>query len=339
LNALQQLIGAREINLKLTALKTLSIFAVIILTVASNSAKAGLVKDQVLTIDGRNRTYDVFSPDGVVPSERPAVVLLHGHSGNADVITGENGRKAPYKVWMSIAQRENWFLIIPDGEIGPENARGWNDCRADSSVNPRTDDVKYINALVETVANKNPVDRDRVYIHGTSNGGHMAYRLAMESTETYRAIASVVAQMPVNNKCVATGLPISTLIMNGTEDPILPYEGGPVGRRKIDQKNRGLVLSTADSIRYWLNNNGISSKGGESDLRDVNRRDKSIIKVKRYQGGKNNTEVVLYEIVGGGHTEPSLTEHYARLYKLIVGNQNKDIEMAEEVWKFFERND
>jgi hypothetical protein len=26
------------------------------------------------------------------------------------------------------------------------------------------------------------------------------------------------------------------------------------------------------------------------------------------------------------------------LYKLIVGRQNKDFEMAEEIWKFFERN-
>jgi hypothetical protein len=26
------------------------------------------------------------------------------------------------------------------------------------------------------------------------------------------------------------------------------------------------------------------------------------------------------------------------LYKLIVGRQNKDFEMAEEVWKFFDQN-
>jgi polyhydroxybutyrate depolymerase len=44
---------------------------------------------------------------------------------------------------------------------------------------------------------------------------------------------------------------------------------------------------------------------------------------------------VLYEVRGGGHTEPSLTEHNRRLYKRIVGPQNRDIEMAEEVWSFF----
>ena len=82
----------------------------------------------------------------------------------------------------------------------------------------------------------------------------------------------------------------------------------------------------------------LSSQTTESALQNLNRRDRSTVNVKSYKGGKNNTEVVLYEVVGGGHTEQSLTEHYALLYKLIVGNQNKDFEMAEEIWKFFERN-
>jgi len=42
-----------------------------------------------------------------------------------------------------------------------------------------------------------------------------------------------------------------------------------------------------------------------------------------------------YEVVNGGHTEPSIQERYSNLYKLIVGNQNGDIEMAQEIWGFF----
>jgi len=325
-------------NIRLRELKPFRVVVLLIFLVASNWANAGLVKDQVLTIDGRDRTYDIYSPDWTARGERPVVLLLHGHSGSADVVTGENGKKAPYKAWFAIAEREGLYLIIPDGEIGPVNARGWNDCRADSSVNTSTDDVKFLNTLVDTIAEQNPIDKNRVYVNGTSNGGHMAYRLAMETPNQYKAIAAVVAQMPENNKCVETGQPISVLIMNGTDDPILPYEGGPVGRRAVDQKDRGLVKSTEDSISYWLNNNGISSKAIERQLLNRNRRDQSTANVKHYRGGKNNTEVVLYEVVGGGHTEPSLTEHYALLYKIIVGNQNKDFEMAEEVWKFFARN-
>ncbi len=37
----------------------------------------------------------------------------------------------------------------------------------------------------------------------------------------------------------------------------------------------------------------------------------------------------------GGHSEPSLREQLGWLYKQIIGKQNRDIEIAEEVWMFF----
>ena len=55
-----------------------------------------------------------------------------------------------------------------------------------------------------------------------------------------------------------------------------------------------------------------------------------------YSNGINNTEVVLYRVAGGGHTEPSKNEHGRRAVLKILGTQNHDIEMAEELWKFFQ---
>ena len=166
----------------------------------------------------------------------------------------------------------------------------------------------------------------------------MAFRLAQESGEKYRAIAAVVAAMPEKNKCDEPATPVSVLVMNGTDDPILPYHGGDVGRRKSDKRERGSVISTPNTIKYWLANNGITSKPSVQLRHEKNKRDGGTVKVEHYFGGANDTEVVLYEVSGAGHTEPSLSEHYRRLYKLVVGKQNKDIEMAEEVWKFFDRN-
>ena len=68
---------------------------------------------------------------------------------------------------------------------------------------------------------------------------------------------------------------------------------------------------------------------------DVDSTDKSTVTRYIYPNGKDNTEVMLYQVQGGGHTEPSRSEHYRRLYKWIVGPQNYDIEMADEVWAFF----
>lgn len=66
---------------------------------------------------------------------------------------------------------------------------------------------------------------------------------------------------------------------------------------------------------------------------DADPREKST--VVRYGYGTGASEVVLYEMRNGGHTEPSLQEHYGFLCKCIAGNQHRDIEMADEVWRFF----
>jgi poly(3-hydroxybutyrate) depolymerase len=81
-------------------------------------------------------------------------------------------------------------------------------------------------------------------------------------------------------------LPI--LFMNGTEDPLVPYDGGSI------PTNDSVVLSTQVTVEH-------------------------------------------YEVVGGGHTEPSVAQRYGPIYKAIVGSQNGDIEMADEVWSFFEQ--
>ena len=316
----------------------LRLYVLIIITLLSNLTYAELVKDQVFSIDGIERTYDLYVPSKKVSGDRPLVLLLHGHFGDADVMTGANNKPAPYKVWLSIAEREGWYVLIPDGLTGPDGSQGWNDCRKNSTVNPASDDVKFLNSLTDKITSKHWVDKSRIYIHGTSNGGNMSYRMAQEAGNKYRAFAAIVSQMTEVSKCKSLNHPISALVMNGTKDPILPYEGGKVGKRKVGQDKRGAVISTEETINYWLENNAIRSKPIVKRLPNNNKKDRSTVLVKQYLGGKNNTEVVLYEIRGGGHTEPSLTEHFGRLYKRIVGKQNKDFEMAEEVWKFFDRN-
>ena len=50
--------------------------------------------------------------------------------------------------------------------------------------------------LLEKVITEHPIDKHRLYAHGTSNGGNMVYRLAQERPERFRAMAAVVAAMP-----------------------------------------------------------------------------------------------------------------------------------------------
>ncbi len=304
-------------------------------SVFAAGAPNGLLQDQKMIVGNLTRTYDLYIPEALGATPRAAVLMLHGHIGSADVMTGQNRKKAPYKIWLEIAEREKLILIIPDGERGADDQRGWNDCRADASTNPKTDDMLFIRKLLASVAASYPVDARRVYATGTSNGGNMVFRLALEMPDRFAALAPVVASMPRNSQCTPKPDPVSMLIMNGTHDPLMPYDGGPVGKRKSDQAKRGEVIATRESIAYWVKHNGANPQPEIRTLPDRDPQDGSTVQVERYHGGRNGTEVVLYEVRGGGHTEPSVREQYGFIYRKIVGPQNHDIEMGEEVWSFF----
>jgi len=238
------------------------IFISILLYILSSTVNihADLLRNQVLEIDDLQRTYDVYLPQNKSTTLSPLVLLLHGHGGSADYMSGHSGKITPYTKWQDIADREGWVLVIPDGEMGSDNFRGWNDCRKNAKTNPETDDVKFLNALVDKVVAQYSLNPKRIYAHGTSNGGNMVFRLALESSNKFRAVASIVAAMPEISECSKPTDPISVLLMNGTKDPLIPYQGGKVGFKRDTEHQRGSVISTPASINYWVKHNKVFSK-------------------------------------------------------------------------------
>ena len=100
---------------------------------------------------------------------------------------------------------------------------------------------------------------------------------------------------------------------------------------------RGQVLSTQETIAYWVNRNQTSTTPITTNLQDLDTSDNTTVSKHIYPNGTNNTEVAYYEVIGGGHTEPSRAERYTNIFisLFMLGEQNGDIEMANEVWDFF----
>lgn len=287
----------------------------------------GLQDVRSINILGEARNYYLYLPQN--PATASIIVLLHGNRGSSEQLLGLNGLIAPNKVWMDIALRENLVLIVPNGAVGPEGHQGWNDCRTDAVGNPDTDDVLFINTLINDVSTEFRSTKTKVYAVGISNGGLMTMRLADEMSDKLQAFAAVVSSRPVNTECIDPAVPLSALFMNGTDDPILPYDGGPI------RPNRGDFYSTIDTVAYWVNRNQTNTTVEVAELTNSSTQDNSSVRVFSYNDGLNATRVVHYEVNGGGHTEPSIQEQYNPLYKRIVGEQNNDIESAEEIWTFF----
>jgi polyhydroxybutyrate depolymerase len=150
----------------------------------------------------------------------PLVVLLHGYGS-----TG--ARQEAYMKVVSLADKEKFVLVVPDGTENSRRERFWNAgpicC---DFFNSRVNDEQFLVDLVKYVSARNNVDSRRVYFIGHSNGGAMAYRIACHHRELVAAMASLAGvgqdEMPACGGSDSVGV----LHIHGTSDEEVNYLGG-----------------------------------------------------------------------------------------------------------------
>ncbi len=289
-----------------------------------------------ITINGKDRRYAIYIPPALGESARPLVFELHGGGVYIEDMTGESGHKTPYKLWMPLADAKKFIVVYPEGLDGAYGSPTWNDCRANASVSSTADDVQFISALIDDVSSTYHIDPNRIYASGTSNGGIMALRLAVALYDRIAAVAAIAAAMPDQTECGAPTHAVSILFMNGDKDNHLPYNGGVISNPP--NPDYGTVFSTEESVHIWTTLNHTDKSPRTYHFPDISKTDQSHVVRYTYPRGKENTEVILYKVIGGGHAAPSIAERYSWLYERYFGKQNHDIEMTSEVWKFFERH-
>jgi polyhydroxybutyrate depolymerase len=246
----------------------------------------------------------------------PLIFVLHGGGGTPLTVAKLTG-------FSQLGDSAGFIVVYPQAVN-----RHWNDGRAVKGFRSQrqgVDDVGFIAALIDTMVARFAVDRHRVYAAGISNGGMMCLRLGCELSFRLAAIASVAAALPEKlareSKPVA---PISVLMINGTEDPVVPYQGGGVGLFA----KRGRVISVEKTVDFWVKNNGCTAKPVATE--PVNN-ELGRVKKRVYSGGRDGSEVVLYTIEGGGHIWPGGERRPSHF-----GTYSQDINATRVIWEFFQ---
>ena len=310
----------------------------IVLTVAVIAAAGAAAQDLqwgTVVHDGAVREFGWYAGPNLGGDPAPVVLVLHGGGGSAArVWSGDDGR-----AWLRLADSHGLVLLLPEGRADPGDPEShhWNDCRTgilEPSLATDADDVGFLRAAVEWAASRWAVDRDRVYVTGASNGGMMSFRVAMEASNLVAAAAPVIANLPAPSECRGPSRAVPVLIMNGTEDPLMPWNGGCVVNARCE---RGSVLSTAETMDFWVDADAAATAPVCEDLPDLDPEDGSTVTVCRYPGGTAGSEVVLYRVDGGGHSIPGPDE-LPWWYRLVVGPKNHDISGPDEIWEFFSRH-
>ncbi len=269
---------------------------------------------------GRVREAWVSAPDGAATM---VVLALHGGGGTARQMQGiDRGRL------LALARRDRAVLAFPQGID-----KSWNDGRGTRVIKAEVagiDDVGFLRALVADLAAESEVPPGRVFVTGISNGGFMSLRLACEAADLVAAAAPVTATLSEAQaaRC-RPSLPVSLLLVNGTEDPLVPYRGGTV---KVLGSRRGQVLSTAATVDRFVEGNGCRPEARVGDLPDRDPADGTRTRVHEWEGCRRGASVHLYEVRGGGHTWPGGWQY---LPQALIGPVARDFEASEAIWEFF----
>ena len=271
---------------------------------------------------GEIRSCLVHVPVNAPVSPAPLLIVLHGGGGTAKGVV-----KLTKHRFNELSDTAGFYVAYPSG-LG----KSWNDFREDSNTYAHTrkvDDVSFIAALIDRLAGEYSIDRKRIFATGISNGGLMAYRLAC-SLPAIRGIAAVAATHPAgqDNKCAPSG-PKSVLIINGTDDPVIPFNGGDI---KLLGMKRGRVVPTDDTVAYWTRFNKCRGAGEDMPLPDVDPEDRTRVKRISCTACDGGSRVVLYRVEGGGHTWPG-GWHYAP--SAFIGKTSFDINACDVIWDFF----
>ncbi len=266
--------------------------------------------------EGRTRTYLLHVPPGLPAEPVPLVLALHGGGGRGvqmETLTG----------FSALADREGFLVAYPDAW-----EHHWNDGREDAvseSHRLKVDDAGFLVAMIDAVGREFPVDTKRVYASGISNGAFMSHYLGATKASRIAAIAPVVGGLADPfHKVFSPSEPVAVMIVQGTEDPLVPYPGGDVEAIR----KRGKLIPTEDAARLWSNANGCSGDAATRDLPDPVE-DGCRSTEFRWSG---KADVVLWKIEGGGHTWPGGPQY---LPVGIVGRVTRDFDATTEIWTFF----
>lgn len=234
----------------------------------------------MLNIGGLQRTYVLHVPPGAPTG---LVINLHGAGMTGSqqaAVTGYNG----------VADQYGFVVAYPDGID-----TAWADGRGASLPDRQgVDDVGFLAALIDRLSRDFQIPPGRVFVTGMSAGAFMANRLVCERADLVSAMAPVAGTLGAATPC-APSRPVSVMAVHGTADPVVPFNGGPM----VGRGGPSTIISAPALAERWRTINRCPGPL----VRDP--ADSGEVQEMSSTGCANDTEVVLVEIVGGGHTWPA----------------------------------
>lgn len=266
--------------------------AVALLLVAGFAVATSLPSRYVLetiTLERIGRDYLLHAPASLPRKALPLVIALHGGGGplgSAELMAASSG-------WKELSQREYFIVAFPQGLLEhpsepihltddvtdtSRNIRSWNDGSGRTPAARRgAADTAYIEAMLQDIETRYPVDRSRIYVTGFSNGATMTYHLGMELSHSLSAIAPVAGLLYTDKMELPS--PVSLLHISGDSDA-----------RPVNASS-----AASDPVETWRRFMNCTKEKLEQAPR---------LTMRTYRLCDEGTEVTQITITGAGHSYP-----------------------------------
>ena len=216
---------------------------------ARSAASAGALFEAGVFVDGHGMRlpYRLMAPMPSASAQRyPLVVFLHGSGAMGDDNAKQIGPVA--RAWAEPALRERFpaYVLVP--QVAVRSA----DYRLGSDGLPASEpgrSLEAVLALIDDVAEKRAIDRDRIYLVGFSMGASAALDAIVERP---RRFAAVVAFAPVPpERSLATrvaGVPM--WLVHGSADEENPYAADLAWVKALTAAGGRPVFVTIDGMKH-----------------------------------------------------------------------------------------
>lgn len=208
--------------------------------VISSQAIAGQFWADTIATGDTIRDFHLYRPANFDPRDNPPVLMvLHGGGGSALRV-----RRYTNRQFERLADKYGALILYPDALNDH-----WNDGRKARRVDPASD-VAFLKSIRRFILRNYGIRDPKMYLSGISNEGMMTQRMVCESDFNVTGFALVASLLitPVKKGCQPSPETRTGLIFFGTDDPLIPYEGGQI---EFFFRDLGQSLSFEATVQFW----------------------------------------------------------------------------------------
>jgi polyhydroxybutyrate depolymerase len=266
-----------------------------------------------LTDQGLFRTYNIYTPKSYSPdSPMPLVLVFHGDDGSGRSISNVTQ-------FNKLAEEKGFIVVYPDGIDHKWSLRK-------TSPN-KVDDIAFVDNLIDHLQQVRNIDSSRIYATGFSKGGILTQALSCQLSDKIAAFASVAGSLPLRLKDTCKpSLPVSMLMINGTNDQSVHYQGD-------DKSQKGALISIPETVDFWRDNNQCTDNNIELVVNKPNSNPN--LKAYSYSNCTAGSEVQQLAVVNGGHIWYGGSSNDENVNKF---NKKLGLDSTQTIWDFFEHH-